>query len=371
MKIAIVSLMLALLLASNLRAEDKIEAVEQEITKQFDICEKAAPDHVADCFYKVADKMRPYLATLYDQKLKEYGKHGDWKFEEPLVQELYDNARGANLFCGQRSVEFELRNEKDFVNHIIYAAADKLLRQLSDKLYHDEATSYVRIETLDLHLKGNEKSIHIVQDKETGVVSVTYERDPKQAEQEESVVKVDFGVAMVPRGAKPYFMLPKDADVVSCYVQQTGGSYVFVDDSESISLLRFFRGGEARWFDRRFLLLAGWAGNGADLREAASASGCLPFHQGVFFCKRLALVFSESAITGTVFTLPHNTTVYLYKQAIQWTVIGFKPVGLKCTVDSAEFPRLWRALLLLPIGSEGVFSGWPSCACCVGGGVRG
>jgi hypothetical protein len=214
--------MLALLLASNLRAEDKIEAVEQEITKQFDICEKAAPDHVADCFYKVADKMRPYLATLYDQKLKEYGKHGDWKFEEPLVQELYDNARGANLFCGQRSVEFELRNEKDFVNHIIYAAADKLLRQLSDKLYHDEATSYVRIETLDLHLKGNEKSIHIVQDKETGVVSVTYERDPKQAEQEESVVKVDFGVAMVPRGAKPYFMLPKDADVVSCYVQQTG-----------------------------------------------------------------------------------------------------------------------------------------------------
>jgi hypothetical protein len=33
-----------------------------------------------------------------------------------------------------------------------------------------------------------------------------------------------------------------------------------------------------------------------------------------------------------VFTLPHNSILYLSKEAIQWTVIGFKPVGLKWTV---------------------------------------
>jgi hypothetical protein len=38
-----------------------------------------------------------------------------------------------------------------------------------------------------------------------------------------------------------------------------------------------------------------------------------------------------------MFTLPHNTIVYLYKEAIQWTVIGFKPVALKWTVDSEVF----------------------------------
>jgi hypothetical protein len=38
-----------------------------------------------------------------------------------------------------------------------------------------------------------------------------------------------------------------------------------------------------------------------------------------------------------MFTLPHNTIVYLYKEAIQWTVIGFKPVALKWTVDSEQW----------------------------------
>lgn len=205
----------------RVNAETDTSQVERKFVGLYEYCLKADPSHVADQFYEKAEEMEEYLAMIHDAMMRKYGKPGDWKFSESLIQNLYDDARGYVWVNGEMRILNELYNKKDFVNHIMYAVSDKLHDYFSKMIYTEEH-SEINVKDVDLQLNGNEISIEIVQKEKTGEVIVNYERTSQEEAHSKRIVKVIALNGKVVHGAKPYFLLPLDVDIVSCWVQQTG-----------------------------------------------------------------------------------------------------------------------------------------------------
>lgn len=201
-------------------------AAEHEVVGLYYSCEMAGGEYVDERLDASLEALSASLAALYDQKLSEYGHPGGWRFSTPLMQELYDSQRElyAESENGEMVAHYELDSKEKFVQHLIYAIADHLIDSFRDKLYYSPA---IQVNDLKLHLRGNEVLITIVHSRSSGAVRVCYERDSQLPEQPERVVNIDRLYALIPYGAKPYFQMPKDPNMVSCWVQQTG-DHVFL-----------------------------------------------------------------------------------------------------------------------------------------------
>ena len=192
-------------------AKDEVNTLEQEIMSLYSSCEMAGGSHVWDMFYELSDDILCRLETIYTHNIRKYKNTHDWKFKEPLIQTCYDSVQD---LCTNMELD-----KKEFANQMIYAMQDKLEGYFWNKLHYSPG---IEVDNLDLHLKGNERSIRIEQNPVSRRVKVTYERDAQIPEKPERIVRIDSLYGYAPRGFKPYFMLPKDPEVVSCYVQQTG-----------------------------------------------------------------------------------------------------------------------------------------------------
>ena len=206
-------------------AENDIMTPEQEVVSLYNACEMAGGSHVWDMFIELSGDMEKQLETIYDHHVHEDETTRGWKFKEPLIQECYNSVREAASFQENDHI-----NKKQFVEQMGYILQDKLIESFDNKLRY---SPMVKVENLDLHLRGNEKSISIEENPVSKRVDVIYERDEQAPEQPERVVRIKSLYGYVPHGFKPYFMLPKDLEIVGCDVFQTS-DHAFLREVQNI-----------------------------------------------------------------------------------------------------------------------------------------
>lgn len=183
-------------------------------------CVEAGGSHVDDAFDKVLDEVKRCIACIYDRKMHEHGGINDWKFEDPFIHKLYEEARENVSWMYKDASRYpEDKKKKEFVNFFVYAMAEELMHEFDADVYESPV---VDVDWVELRLQGNEKSAALVYHRDTGKTTVSYERDENMPAQPERVVMIESLHGHIPQGATPYFQLPKDADIVSCWVQQTG-----------------------------------------------------------------------------------------------------------------------------------------------------
>ena len=196
------------------------EASEKAISELYHECMGSDGAHVYDVFIKAATEIEDCATRIYEQKKRAHGGISGWQFEDPDIQEIYEKACSDIEWMYSRAPRYsEEEIKKQFVNHFIYAMSDRLTEMFSDAICDSPS---VFVEEVELHLMGNEKTITLEYHRNTEKTTVKYERDESKPPLPERIVRIGRLFGRVPPGATPYFQIPKDADVVSCWVQQTG-----------------------------------------------------------------------------------------------------------------------------------------------------
>ena len=195
------------------------KAPEMTISELYHECMESDGAHVYDVFIKAAPEIEDGVARIYEQKRRAHGGTSGWEFEEPDLQKIYDKARSDIEWMYSRTPRYsEEEIKKQFVNLFIYAMNDRLTEKFSEEIWDSPRVS---VKGFELHLMGNEKMITLEYHQKTGKAMVKYERDESAPALPERIVRIGSLFGRVPPGATPYFQIPKDTDVVSCWVQQT------------------------------------------------------------------------------------------------------------------------------------------------------
>lgn len=196
------------------------QALEKAVSELYHGCEETDGAHVYDVFIKAVPEIKEYVTRIYEQKIRAHGGTAGWQFEDAAIQKIYEKAHSDIEWMYNRVPRYsEDEIRKQFVNHVIYAMNDRLIETFSEAIWDSPSVS---VKDVELRLTGNEKKITLEYHREAGKTTVRYERDDRKPALPERVVKIGSLYGRVPSGATPYFQIPKDADVVSCRVQQTG-----------------------------------------------------------------------------------------------------------------------------------------------------
>ena len=206
------------------KQDDELDKALQTICQLYEEGKDLEVSQVWDYYESIQGKLEKEWGVIYDLKLKKLESKEKWDIqastEERWLSALRNGEYDEEFFeeqIGARGSERE-SNRNCFIEWM----CSEMERDLCDNMFLkiEQQSDLFWAENFNLRLRGNEKSVRLVAIGEEGPIIVSYERDAGQGEKAERIVKIKSVFGYTPHGAENYFLIPRDADVESCWIQQ-------------------------------------------------------------------------------------------------------------------------------------------------------
>lgn len=206
------------------KQDDELNKALQTICQLYEEGKGMEVSQVCDYYESIQEKLEEKWGIIYDLKLQKLKNKEKWDIqvstEERWLSALRNGEYDEEFF--EEQLEARESEHESMRDSFIEEMCFEMDRDLSANVFLkiEQQSDLFWIENFNLRLRGNEKSVRLVAIGEEGPIIVSCERDAEQVEKPERIVSIKSVFGYTPHGAENYFLIPRDADVESCWIQQ-------------------------------------------------------------------------------------------------------------------------------------------------------